>query len=130
MLRRIGYCAAILFGCLANGVVLAEDVFVKLGGVRVYSNVSYIPSEGEFVGDQIMIIPSNDGEKVLWRTASGEFDAPMLLDAIKQGPELIKVQVPNSVIFAGEWTLEIRGTLLYATGPKGVKFSLKQVVLR
>ena len=130
MLRRIGYFVTILASCFANGVVLAQDEFVKLGGVRVYSNVEYTPSEKEFSGDQVMIIPSNDGEKVLWRAANGEFGAPLLLDTVKQGQQLLKVKVPNTVVFAGEWTFEIGGTLLYATGPRGVKITLKQVVLR
>jgi hypothetical protein len=130
MLLRIGCCAAVLVTCLASGLALAQDDLVKLGGVRIYSNVEYSPSEGDFNGDQIMIIPSNDGEKVLWRVANGEFSVPLLLDAIEQGRQLIKVKVPNIVVFAGEWTFEIKGTLLYATGPKGVKFTLKQISLR
>ena len=129
MLPRIACYVAILIACLASGAGLAADELVKLGGVRIYSNVEYTPSEGDFNGDQIMIIPSNDGEKVLWREGQGEFGAPLLLDTVKQGRQL-KAMVPNTVAFAGEWTFEINRTSLYATGPKGVKFTLKQVLLR
>jgi hypothetical protein len=108
-LRRIGYFVTILASCFANGVVLAQDEFVKLGGVRVYSNVEYTPSEKEFSGDQVMIIPSNDGEKVLWRAANGEFGAPLLLDTVKQGQQLLKVKVPNTVVLLESGLLRLEG---------------------
>jgi len=108
---------------------MAEDILVKLGRIRIYSSLTFNTQEGDFNGDQIMIIPSNDGKKVLWRSAEGSFGAPLLLDAVEQGNTL-KVTVPTSVIWSGEWALETKGTTLHVRGPKGVAYVLKQTSLK
>jgi hypothetical protein len=125
-MRFIYSClAAIGLVCLLNGAGLADDAFVKLGGMRIYSSLSYEPTEGDFSGEQIVAIPSSDGEKILWRTANGVFDPPLLLDVVKQG-DLFKVKHPES----GEWTFQIKGAFLEGVSSRGVKLRLKQVSLK
>jgi hypothetical protein len=122
--------SAIGVSCLLSGSALAEDLFVKLGDLRIYSDFSFNIEEREFNGQQIMIIPSYNGKKVLWRMAEGAaFDPPLLLDAVEQG-NVLKVTVPTSVIWNGEWTLETKGAMLQVKGPKGVSYNLKQTPLR
>jgi hypothetical protein len=116
---------AIGLACLVSGAALADETFVKLGGLAIFSSLSYEPTERDFSGEQIVVVPSGDGEKLLWRTANGVFDPPLLLDVVKQGG-LFKVKHPES----GEWTFQVKGTFLEGVSSKGVKIRLKQVPLK
>jgi hypothetical protein len=126
VMRSLFSCLATIgLACLISGAVLADNAFVKLGGIRIYSNLSYEPTEGDFSGDQILIIPSSDGDKILWRPAEGEFQAPLLLNVEKQG-DLLKIKHPEF----GDWTFQIKGAFLEGVSSKGVKIRLKQVSLK
>jgi hypothetical protein len=88
--------------------------------------LNFVPEEGEFVGQQIVIIPYADGDKkILWRIANAVFDPPLLLDAVKQG-DLLKVKHPEF----GDWTFQLKGAFLEGVSSKGVKIRLKQVSLK
>ena len=119
------WVTAVTIACLTSGAAFADDAFVKLGGMRVFSSLSYEPTERDFSGEQIVAIPSSDGEKILWRTANGVFDPPLLLDVVRQG-DLFKVKHPES----GEWTFQLKGAFLEGVNSKGVKIRLKQVSLK
>jgi hypothetical protein len=113
----IGVC------CLASGIALAEGELSKFGGIKIYGDLAYNRAENEISGNQILIIPSTDGDKVLWRVADGQFSPPLLLDAVKQG-DVLTIAVPN----AGNWTLRVRGTSLDAVSSRGVRLRLSQTL--
>jgi hypothetical protein len=71
MLLQRGHLAAIGLCCVLNGVATAGEEFSKLEDSEFYSDLTYNPAKGEFSGNQTMIIPSTEGEKVLWRVADG-----------------------------------------------------------
>ena len=119
------YSIAIGLVFLANGAALADNAFVKLGGMRVYSDIRHEPKEGDFGGEQILIIPSRDGDKILWRSAEGEFQPPRLLNVVKEGG-LLRVKHPE----LGDWTFQVKGAFLEGVNAKGVKLRLKQVSLK
>ena len=126
MMRSLfAYATTIGLVCLSTGSALADNTFAKLGGMRIYSNLSYEPTEGDFSGDQIVIIPSGSGAKILWRLAEGEFQPPLLLDAVKHG-DALKVKHPEF----GDWTFQEKGAFLEGVSSKGVKMQLKQVSLK
>jgi len=116
---------ALLIIC-AVGVTCAGNADSLLGDISVYSNLTFNREEGDVSGDQILIIPSHGGKKVLWRTADGAY---MLLDAAEEGG-FLRVAVPSTVGWSGEWTLELKGRTLLVKGPKGVVLRLKQTKLK
>jgi len=119
---------ALLIIC-AVGVTCAGNADSLLGDISVYSNLTFNREEGDVSGDQILIIPSHGGKKVLWRTADGAYNPPLLLDAAEEGG-FLRVVVPSTVGWSGEWTLEIKGRTLVVKGPKGVVLRLKQTKLK
>ena len=96
-------------------------------GLGIYSDLSFNAGEGERYGLQIVLIRYLTGytpaEKILWRSAAGKLNAPLLLDVKKVG-DTLKVIVPNDDDFFGEWSLNVKGPILYAFGPRGLKFNL------
>ena len=80
--------------------------------------------------DQFQFDRLSNLRRRLWQeVANGTFDPPPLLDVVKQG-NIMKVTVPDSVICGGEWAFETKGDTMYAPGPRGVKFNLKQISLK
>ncbi|MGJ4898405.1 hypothetical protein [Bradyrhizobium oligotrophicum] len=100
---------------------------VQLGGLSIYADLTYSASEGDFNGLQIIVVPSGDGEKVVWREASGRFNRPILLELVKDG-DAFKVSVPSDYDFAGEWRLKVQNDVLVGSGPKGRTFRLRRVL--
>lgn len=104
----------------------AADVTV---GMRVYSQMNYTPSEGEFYGLQVAIVPYSKGQKILWRSGSGRLDEPLLLDAVGNG-DVLKVVVPEENDQFGEWTLSQDGKVIHARGPRDLHFDLREIPFR
>src|SRR5437660_1742081 len=98
-------------------------------GLGVYSDLNFNKKESEYYGLQIImisyIVSYNAGQKVLWRSAAGKLNPPVLLDVAKVG-STFKVVVPKEYDpdFFGEWSLTASGTTLYAIGPRNLKFDL------
>jgi hypothetical protein len=95
----------------------------------VYSAMNFIENEREFVGLQVAVIPYRDGQKLLWRSAGPFLNVPLLLDVVLVG-DTLKVVVPDGDEDAGVWNFSLKGNVLYAVGPKGLKYSLKKISLK
>jgi hypothetical protein len=127
-------CSVIVVGLvifLSAATEFAEaDERYSYGGLAIFSDLALNATEGEFYGLQIAIVPYDSsggvGQKVLWRSAGGKLDAPLLLDAIKVG-DTFKVHVPEENDSAGDWTLSVKGNFMAAVGPRGLKFNLKRL---
>jgi hypothetical protein len=108
----------------------AGDERNSSAGLAVYSDVNFIELEREFVGLQVVLVPYYDGQKsqlkILWRSAGPFLNTPLLLDADQDGATY-KVVVPSGENDAGNWTLSLRGNVIYATGPGSIKYSLKRI---
>jgi hypothetical protein len=98
-------------------------------GIRMYAEMSFNKVEGEYYGVQVVIVPYYQGLKVLWRTASGRVNAPLLLDAVREN-SIIKITVPESSDDFGEWKLSVEGNVLRAQGPRDLHFELREVELK
>jgi hypothetical protein len=101
----------------------AADQRNSLDGLSVYSDLNFSGEAGDYYGLQIVFVRSYKGEKVLWRSAAGKLDEPMLLDVVKIRNSY-KVIVPEGSDDFGEWLLTMTGTTLKAVGPRGLKFNL------
>jgi hypothetical protein len=95
-------------------------------GMRVYSGMNVIKTEGEFSGLQVAIVPYSRGLKALWRSGNGRLDPPLLLDVVKEG-RTMKVVVPDDNDMFGEWILTPDGNVLHARGPRDLHFDLKEI---
>jgi hypothetical protein len=127
-LRAIGLIAVIT--PLFLGVPsYAKDSTTNITGIRLYSSMSFVKTEGEFYGLEIVLVPYSRGLKVLWRSGSGRLDPPLLLDAIQETNQ-VKVIVPETNDLFGEWTLSQNGRLLHAKGPRDLHFDLKEHILK
>lgn len=98
----------------------------KLWGLEIFSQVDANDLEGEYNGLQVIAIPSTEGVTVLWRSANGGFDAPLLLHAQRIGNSLL-LNVPDGNQLHGPWKLTLVGSVLVASGPRDLHFRLKKV---
>lgn len=127
MLRRHAFIFSTLFLFITSIVLASADERHSYAGLSVYSDLNFVAIEGEYYGLQIIIVPYVQGvdrrEKLLWRSAGGRLDEPLLLDVTRVGNTL-KVHVPKENDFSGEWTLMFKGRALHASGPRGFQFDL------
>jgi hypothetical protein len=126
--RRL-FVALLAFLLLGENAVRAADEGNSPAGLTVYSDLNFIETEREFVGLQVAIVPFHDGQKLLWRSAGPFLNTPLLLDVVMVGNAL-RVVVPDEDDDAGVWNLSLKGNVLYAVGPKGLKYSLKRISLK
>jgi hypothetical protein len=101
----------------------------RASGLQIFSAIEYNGLEGESNGLQIIFVPYRAGVMILWRTASGGFDKPLLLSASHSGNSF-KVVVPEPDDLAGEWTLTLKSGVVNASGPRELHYELRQVVTR
>jgi hypothetical protein len=112
---------------LLNSPVSSQELSY---GLQFYSRIDHEKIEDEYNGLQIILIPySNGGAMILWRSANGAFDEPLLLPASKRG-EALFVDVPNSNQFSGRWKLVVVGKSIRAVGPRGIRIVLKEMSVR
>jgi hypothetical protein len=92
---------------------------------RGYSNMGFNKELGETYGLEISIVPYSGGEKVLWRSAEGSLDEPILVDGLEENSEIL-VKVPDRSGRIVEWKIKERGS--YATvSSLNDTFTLKSV---
>jgi hypothetical protein len=125
MLLRWLALAIFLASVVGSNSAGAADQRYSLDGLSVYSDLNFSDEAGDYYGLQIVFVRSYKSEKVLWRSAAGKLDEPLLLDAVKTRNGY-KVIVPDDDDSFGEWLLTITGTTLKAVGPRGLKFNLKK----
>ena len=101
----------------------------KTLGLRVFSGLVVHPTEGDVNGLQIIFVPSDFGDKIIWRFGAGRVNAPLVLDVSMSG-DVWKVTVPPGNDVAGDWTLLLKGGVLQAIGPRDLKFTLKEMSIR
>lgn len=107
---------------------MARDQSNSAAQMHIYSGLNYTEGEGEYYGLQIAMVPFKGGQKILWRSAGGYLDEPILLNGVTKGG-VITVQVPNDRDDAGTWTLRMQKDGIHADGPRGLKFKLKELPL-
>lgn len=135
-LTRASLYVASIFLAIALPVQAADDPGA-FGWVRMFSALTFIEEETEWVGLQVTLLPYHDRAaslptalKVLWQTGSGRLDEPLMLNAELTGSPGApgwKLQVPATSEFEGEWTLQFEGDILRARGPRDLEFDLREV---
>jgi hypothetical protein len=74
---------ALLLTVLSNAH--SEEFENQPTGLRIYTAMNFIPEEGEYYGLQIIVVPSYEGTKIVWRSDEGRLQAPLLLDVAQNG---------------------------------------------
>ena len=104
----------------------ARQVNDPAAGLWAYSHLELNELEGEYNGLQVVIVPYDGGISVLWRSANGSFDKPLLLDA-RRNANTLTVVVPQSNQLSGTWTLAVQEKSMVAEGPRGLHFKLSRL---
>jgi hypothetical protein len=104
----------------------ASDLKHETGGIQIYSDLGYLSSESEFYGLQVVLIPDFFGGKILWRSADGHINPPILLNGQLLNGK-IRVTIPEGNDDSGEWVLSFRGDQMIAEGPRGLHFEMHRL---
>jgi hypothetical protein len=94
--------------------------------MRTYSNLSFIPEEGDTVGLSVTIIPYSYGIKTLWRHGGGPLTVEGAFDAVPDG-EFLVVEIPPGQGNEGTWKLRETGKVLTVYSPRDVRFRLRRM---
>lgn len=98
----------------------------NLLGLDIYSDMTVNTEEDDVNGLQIILIPSDQGDQLLWRSAGGLVAKSLLLGYTQKG-NVIRVTVPADNDNFGEWVLTLGSASIHATGPRGLHYDLRRV---
>jgi hypothetical protein len=104
---------------LAAGHVSAARAAEPWFALRTYSDMVFIPEEGDTVGLAVTIIPHS------WRHGDGPLTVEGAFDAVREG-EFLVVEIPPGQGNEGTWRLHETGNILMVYSPRGVRFRLRR----
>ena len=88
--------------------------------LECYSNVHYVPQEGEYVGINIVLVREESGTMILFQESNGSPGKPLLLQATTTA-DGFDFEVPTDSDTRGIWHVRRAANGLSLTSPLGGK---------
>ena len=92
--------------------------------VRCFTDMSYVPAEGEFVGFAVILMRHRQGMTVIFEEGAGPLEPPIMVPAVLEDGE-IRFELPMGKYRAGTWKGRIAGDNFIVTNTVGNKFTLR-----
>src|SRR5947207_14965406 len=112
MTSSILFSTMLTVAAVSAGLASAHSV-----PLSIYASMAVNELEGEYNGLEVALLFYNGRTEVLWWSANGSLEKPLLIETRRAGTALT-LSVPEGNQLHGNWRLELHQHFIQADGPR------------